>query len=58
MYPIIKDIELDRDMTDEEAFTTSLQAFNIPDKLAEGLDTLCCGWASRGVAFGDGKVKH
>lgn len=25
-------------------------------KLAEGLDTVCCGWTSRGVALGDGKV--
>ncbi|MFC4559420.1 PQQ-binding-like beta-propeller repeat protein [Virgibacillus kekensis] len=25
-------------------------------KLAEGLDTVCCGWTSRGVAVGDGKV--
>ncbi|WP_407267864.1 PQQ-binding-like beta-propeller repeat protein [Radiobacillus sp. PE A8.2] len=25
-------------------------------KLAEGLDTVCCGWTSRGVALGDGMV--
>jgi quinohemoprotein ethanol dehydrogenase len=25
-------------------------------QLAEGLDTVCCGWTSRGVAVGDGKV--
>jgi quinohemoprotein ethanol dehydrogenase len=25
-------------------------------RLAEGLDTVCCGWTSRGVALGDGKV--
>jgi quinohemoprotein ethanol dehydrogenase len=24
--------------------------------LAKGLDTVCCGWTSRGVALGDGKV--
>ncbi|MFJ5714517.1 PQQ-binding-like beta-propeller repeat protein [Neobacillus sp. NPDC093127] len=25
-------------------------------QLAEGLNTVCCGWTSRGVALGDGKV--
>lgn len=25
-------------------------------QLADGLDTVCCGWTSRGVALGDGKV--
>ncbi|MRG87147.1 outer membrane protein assembly factor BamB family protein [Salinibacillus xinjiangensis] len=25
-------------------------------ELADGLDTLCCGWVSRGVAIGEGKV--
>lgn len=25
-------------------------------QLADGLDTACCGWISRGVALGDGKV--
>ncbi|MUK87736.1 PQQ-binding-like beta-propeller repeat protein [Ornithinibacillus sp. L9] len=36
--------------------TTGEIIWEFRPKLAEGLDTLCCGWASRGVALGDGKV--
>ncbi|WP_246202677.1 PQQ-binding-like beta-propeller repeat protein [Virgibacillus doumboii] len=36
--------------------TTGEIIWEFRPKLAEDLDTLCCGWASRGVALGDGKV--
>lgn len=36
--------------------TTGEIIWEFRPKLAEGLDTVCCGWTSRGVALGDGKV--
>ncbi|MFA1819520.1 PQQ-binding-like beta-propeller repeat protein [Virgibacillus oceani] len=36
--------------------TTGELIWEYKPQLAEGLDTLCCGWISRGVAVGDGKV--
>jgi len=36
--------------------TTGEIIWEYKPKLAEGLDTVCCGWLSRGVALGDGKV--
>ncbi|TFJ94389.1 PQQ-binding-like beta-propeller repeat protein [Lentibacillus salicampi] len=36
--------------------TTGEMIWEYKPKLPENLDTLCCGWANRGVALGDGKV--
>ncbi|SEQ89032.1 alcohol dehydrogenase (cytochrome c) [Virgibacillus subterraneus] len=36
--------------------TTGEFIWEYKPKLPKGLDTLCCGWANRGVALGDGKV--
>ncbi|SET57295.1 alcohol dehydrogenase (cytochrome c) [Oceanobacillus limi] len=36
--------------------TTGEIIWEFRPKLPDDLDTLCCGWASRGVALGDGKV--
>src|SRR5699024_4683926 len=36
--------------------TTGEMIWEYKPQLAEGLDTVCCGWTSRGVAVGDGKV--
>lgn len=36
--------------------TTGELIWEYKAELAEGLDTVCCGWTSRGVALGDGKV--
>lgn len=36
--------------------TTGEMIWEYKPKLPDNLDTLCCGWANRGVAVGDGKV--
>ncbi|MBP1950893.1 YusW family protein [Virgibacillus litoralis] len=37
IYPIVKDLELKQDMTDEEAIATSLKAFSIPDNFLKAV---------------------
>lgn len=36
--------------------TTGEKIWEYRPELAEGLDTVCCGWTTRGVALGDDKV--
>ncbi|SDQ79821.1 YusW-like protein [Virgibacillus subterraneus] len=37
IFPIVKDLELKQDMTDEEAIATSLKAFSIPDNFLKAV---------------------
>src|SRR5690625_1885581 len=49
IFPIVEDLVLDAGMTDEEAITTSVEAFNIPDHFLK---------AELQVIFNDGTEKN
>ncbi|MFA1819518.1 YusW family protein [Virgibacillus oceani] len=49
LFPIVEDLQLDAEMTDEEAIATSLEAFDIPDNYLK---------AKLQVIFNDGTEKN